>query len=215
MSNDKPVVRSGSEAAPHPPGRTPAPRGTAVDQVNDQRTEQANTNANDQQNVCQPEQRTRVGVDQAATVHHNAPVQQTDWQQVHITVQNVWPGAGGGPVGTDLAGSLAGQVCRSGDGRPVAGAPVEIFFGPPFGAPVHTCHTDGAGSFYVGDLPMGFYAICVRSPGLTASAEQVNLRVRPGQTTWHRLSLGGAPDTPVTATHRTRLDGCRRVPRRP
>lgn len=160
---------------------------TDVDQHNDQR----NNNHNNQRNWCEPEQRTRVTAEQAAHVQQSVPLHQTDLHQVHITVQNVLPPNVTAPrAGPDrVEGALAGQILAVAGGQPIAGAPVEIFFGPPTGLPVHRLRTDPSGRFIATDLPPGYYAVRVSLPGSREYRTAHNLQVRSGQVARHRFSI--------------------------
>lgn len=132
-----------------------------LDQTNNQKTEQANTQ--DASHQSNPRQDLAVKSRQS----------QIDQQRVAVTVQNQLA-----PAAAPDAGRICGRVLNLA-GAGLADCVVEVFFGPPLGVPVAVEETDGLGRFRVEDLPPGFYSLrAVSTDGITAT--QWNLRVVAG-----------------------------------
>jgi hypothetical protein len=154
-----------------------------VDQVNDQKVDQANTQDASHHSEAKQELALQSSVSQDQEHHINVMVHN------HLTGSAV------------TAGTLTGLVGAS-HGGGIPQATVQLFFGPLVGIPVAVESTDQTGRFRFADLPPGFYSL--RVAGLDgAAAEQWHLRVYAGQEcrTQIRLPAGG-PDRAVRSRRR-------------
>ncbi|HEY3368594.1 MAG TPA: carboxypeptidase-like regulatory domain-containing protein [Symbiobacteriaceae bacterium] len=175
--------------------RRPAHQSADVDQTNDQKVDQANT------------QDASHHSDTRQDVNASSHVSQADDSQVTVVVQNYLSPA------HPESGHLAGRVLDAA-GSGISGCMVSVFFGPLAGIPVAVEQTDQLGRFRVADLPPGFYSLRVTGPDGT-SVEHWNLRLSPGGECRPQLLLPpaaeGATAWPVPAPPARKAD---RTPRR-
>lgn len=142
-----------------------------LDQTNDQKVDQANTQDASHHSDARQE----------ATVR--GQLSQIDEQRVTVTVQNNLAG----PAFAPAEGRLSGWIV-DGDGHGVPDGTVEVFFGPLLGVPVAVERTDSHGCFRVDGLPSGFYSVRASQRRRT-SVEQWNVRVDQGRESRLQLCL--------------------------